>query len=99
MIINKIITKEEVEHIANLCRIDLKDEEKLLFLDQFNQILEFFHKLDEVDTSNIKPTFHIIDIKNVFRSDNIKECLSSKLIFDNVPKKEKNFIVAPKMNE
>ena len=99
ILIKKIITTEEVEHIASLCRIDLKDEEKSSFVDQFNEILNFFHKLDEIDTSKTEPTFHVIDIKNVFRPDKIKECLSPELILKNVPKKEKNYIIAPKMIE
>ena len=99
ILIKKIITKEEVEHIASLCRINLKDEEKESFVNQFNEILEFFQKLDEIDTSETKPTFHVIDIKNAFRSDKAKDCLSSDLIFKNVPKKEKNYFVAPKMIE
>lgn len=99
ILIKKNITKEEVEHIASLCRIEIKDEEKSSFVDQFNEILDFFSKLDEIDTSKTKPTFHVIDIKNAFRSDKIKECLPQDLIFKNIPKKEKNYIIAPKMIE
>ena len=99
ILIKKIITKEDVEHIASLCRIDIKVEEKSSFAEQFNEILEFFNKLDEIDTSETKPTFHVIDIKNVFRSDKIKECLPQDLIFKNIPKKERNYIIAPKMTE
>jgi len=99
ILIKKVITREEVEHIASLCRIKLKEEEKSKFVDQFNDILDFFHKLDELNTKNVKPTFQVIDIKNAFRSDEVKECLPKELIFKNITKKEKDYIIAPKMTE
>ncbi len=99
ILIKKVITREEVEHIAGLCRIKLEEDEKSTFVDQFNDILDFFHKLDELDTANVNPTFHVIDIKNVFRSDIVRECLPKELIFKNISKKEKDYIIAPKMIE
>ena len=99
ILIKKVITREEVEHIASLCRIKLKEEEKSKFVDQFNDILDFFNKLDELNTANVEPTFHVIDIKNAFRSDKVKECLSKELIFKNITKKENDYIIAPKMTE
>ncbi|MHA1298951.1 MAG: Asp-tRNA(Asn)/Glu-tRNA(Gln) amidotransferase subunit GatC [Candidatus Helarchaeota archaeon] len=94
-----IISKQEVEHIAELCRIKLSEEEKELFTKQFNDILNFFKQLDEVDTSNISPTFHVLNISNVFREDVIEPSLSRDKIFKNVPKTEKDFIKAPRMTE
>ena len=97
----KLIGKQEVEHIADLCRIKLSEEEKELFTRQFNDILSFFKQLDEVDvdTENIKPTFHVLNISNVFREDKVTESLSKEKIFKNIPKKEKDFIKAPRMTE
>ncbi len=94
-----IISKEEVEHVAELCRIKLSDEEKELFTRQFNDILNFFKQLDEVDTENVPPTFHVLDISNVFRDDVVVPSLPREKIFKNVPKKEKDFIKAPRMSE
>ncbi|MFX1450453.1 MAG: Asp-tRNA(Asn)/Glu-tRNA(Gln) amidotransferase subunit GatC, partial [Promethearchaeota archaeon] len=89
-----IISKKEVEHIAALCRIKLSDDEKELFTKQFNDILSFFKQLDEIDTTDIPPTFHVLNISNVFREDEITPSLSKEKIFKNVPKKEKGFIKA-----
>ena len=94
-----LISKKEVEHIADLCRIKLSEEEKELFTKQFNDILNFFKQLDEIDTPNVSPTFHVLDISNVFREDEIKPSLPKERIFKNVPKKEKDFIKAPRMTE
>jgi aspartyl-tRNA(Asn)/glutamyl-tRNA(Gln) amidotransferase subunit C len=95
----KIISKKEVEHIAELCRIKLSEDEKELFTKQFNDILSFFKQLDEVETDDINPTFHVLNISNVFRDDEVKPSLTKEKIFKNIPKKEKDFIKAPRMTE
>lgn len=91
------LSEKEVEHIAELARIRVSENEKNLFTKQFNEILQFFHQLDEVDTSSIEPTFHVVDIKNIFREDEVEPTLSTEDALKNAPKKEKNFFKAPKL--
>ncbi|MHA1650268.1 MAG: Asp-tRNA(Asn)/Glu-tRNA(Gln) amidotransferase subunit GatC [Candidatus Helarchaeota archaeon] len=91
------ITKDQVEHIAWLARIKLTEEEKENYTKLFNDILDYFRKIDEVDTSNIDYTFHGVDIKNVFRDDTIRPSLPKEDIFKNVPKRKDNFVKAPRM--
>lgn len=66
------LTQKEVEHIAELARLKLTDEEKTLFGEQLSSILEYVTKLQAVDTSRISPTAHVFDTKNVTREDEIK---------------------------
>lgn len=94
---NKHITKEEVEHIARLAHIELDEREKELFAEQFNRILEFFRKIDEVDTRDVPPTFHVLDITNVYREDEIGESLPRELALMNAPKKEDGFFKSPRI--
>ncbi|MFX1598320.1 MAG: Asp-tRNA(Asn)/Glu-tRNA(Gln) amidotransferase subunit GatC [Promethearchaeota archaeon] len=91
------ITKEQVEHIAWLARIKLTKEQERLFTEQFNDILEYFREIDETDTSNVKPTYHVTGSKNVYRDDTPKECLSIEEALMNAPEKEKTFIKGPKI--
>ena len=93
------LSEKEVEHIAELAKIKITEKEKKLFTKQFNEILQFFHQLDEMDTSSIEPTFHVVDIKNRFRDDKIETTLSTEEALKNAPKKEKNFFKAPKLFE
>lgn len=65
------LTKAEVEHIAELARLHLTDEEKGLFTDQLSSILEYVEKLAAVDTSSVQPMAHVLDLKNVTRDDEI----------------------------
>jgi aspartyl-tRNA(Asn)/glutamyl-tRNA(Gln) amidotransferase subunit C len=93
----QLISKAEVEHIAWLARIELSEEEKQLFLKQFNDILAYFQKISEVDTESIEPTYHVIDLKNVFRSDEVKPSLPVEEALRNAPRREKTFIKAPRI--
>ncbi len=63
------ITRTEVEHVANLARLHLTEEEAERYTKDLNAILEFAAKLNELDTSNIEPTSHATDVKNVMRED------------------------------
>ncbi|NVM30314.1 MAG: Asp-tRNA(Asn)/Glu-tRNA(Gln) amidotransferase subunit GatC [Candidatus Helarchaeota archaeon] len=91
------VSKEQVEHIAWLARIKLTEGEKEKFTSLFNDILEYFRKVDEVDTTDVEFTFHGVELKNVFREDVVQPSLSEEDIFKNAPKKKDKFIQAPRM--
>ena len=93
----KDLSEEEVEHIAWLAQIELTDEEKKLFTNQFNTIIDYFHIIDEADTKNVKPTFQILNLINVLREDIIEESMSTDSTLANAPRKEKGYFKAPKI--
>ena len=94
---NNHITKEQVEHIAWLARIKLTEEEKEKLLPMCNEILAYFRKIDEVDTSGIEYTSHGVQIKNVMRDDIVTPSLTLEESLKNAPKKDKTYIKAPRM--
>jgi len=91
------LSKKEVEHVAWLAHIELSDKEKALFTEQFNEILDYFKKIDEVDTEGVEPTYHVLDLKNVSRTDETTPSLPIEEALRNAPKKEKKFIKAPRI--
>ncbi len=91
------ITKEEVEHIAWLAHVELSGEEKTTFTEQFNEILDYFEKIDEADTEDVPPTHHVLDLVNVYREDETKESMIREDALRNAPKKEKDFFKAPRI--
>ncbi len=91
------LSKKEVEHIAWLAHIELTDKEKALFTEQFNEILDYFKKIDEVDTEGVEPTYNVLDLKNVSRKDETKPSLPTEEVLKNAPKKEKKFLKAPRI--
>jgi aspartyl-tRNA(Asn)/glutamyl-tRNA(Gln) amidotransferase subunit C len=68
------ITKQEVEHIASLARLELSAEEKEKFATQLSSILGYFKKLQKVDLSKVEPTAQVTGLANVTRSDDVKKC-------------------------
>ena len=70
------VDKKLLEHVAELSRIKLNEEEIKKFLPQLKEILEFFSKLNDINTDNVKPSFQPVELKNVMREDNEEECLS-----------------------
>lgn len=93
----KHITKKDVEHISWLAHIELTEEEKEIFMEQFNKILEFFRKIDEINTEGIPPTFHVLDLTNIFREDEVRESLAKEDALRNAPKKENGFFKSPRI--
>jgi aspartyl-tRNA(Asn)/glutamyl-tRNA(Gln) amidotransferase subunit C len=63
------ITKQEVEHVARLARLELSEQEKETLTDQLSNILTYVEQLNELDTKDVEPTSHVLDINNVMRDD------------------------------
>ncbi len=91
------ITKKEVAHIAELARLSFSGKEMELFTEQLNQILVYMEKLNEIDTSEIKPTYHALDLINVFRDDQIKPSLSTQKVLFNAPQSDKDMVTVPRI--
>ncbi|MBE0689677.1 MAG: Asp-tRNA(Asn)/Glu-tRNA(Gln) amidotransferase subunit GatC [Anaerolineae bacterium] len=63
------LSHQEVRRIAELAKLELTDEEVALYAGQLSNILEYFRKLQELDTSHIPPTASVLPLKNVMRAD------------------------------
>jgi len=91
------VTLDDLEKIAQLARLRLKEADKAKFLDQVNQILKYVEKLDEVDTKGVEPLSHSMDLVNVMRDDVEKPSLSQKEALANAPLKSDKFFRVPKV--
>ncbi len=67
------ISCEDVLHVSRLARLELNEDEVEKFTDQLGVILEHVSRLNEVDTEDVPPTSHVLDIVNVFRKDEANE--------------------------
>ena len=65
----KKIDIEVVRHIANLGHLRLSPKEEEKYSSQLGDILIYMEKLDKLQTDNVPPTYHPIDISNVYRED------------------------------
>lgn len=93
------LTKQEVEHISRLARLELSDTEKEEYTGQLNEILSFVEKLNQLDTTGIEPTAHAIEVQNVFRKDEIKPPMDPELALSNAPDRVDNYFKVPKILE
>ncbi len=93
------ISKETVQYVAHLSRIDLNPEELEKLSGQLTGILDFIDQLKEVDISDITPTSHILPLNNVLRQDNLQPSLAPEKALQNAPQKAGNFFVVPKVIE
>lgn len=90
-----MITEKDVEHIAKLARIELKEEEKGKLAQEMNGILGYIDKLNEVDVVNIEPTAQITGLENVFRKDEPRQDYDAETVsklLDAMPKREGNYL-------
>jgi len=94
---NRRVSIEEVKHIAELAHIELTKEEETLFTEQFNRILDYFSKIDEVDTEEVPPTYHVLDLVNVYREDEVQESPMEEDPLKNAPKKEDRYFKSPRI--
>lgn len=69
------ITKEQVQHVADLARLELHPDEIERMTAQLDTILRYAAKLEELDTTNISPTAHTHGMNNVFREDVVRPSL------------------------
>ena len=82
------LTREQVEHVALLCRLALTDQEVERMREQLSSILEHVNRLREVDTSAIPPTASVLDLRNVMRPDRSRPSWPADDMLANAPDRE-----------
>ncbi len=91
------ITRQEVRRVADLARLDLSESEEEKITGQMNGILAYMEKLNELDTTDVAPTTHAIQLQNVFRPDVVHESLNRGESLANAPETDGVNFVAPKV--
>jgi aspartyl-tRNA(Asn)/glutamyl-tRNA(Gln) amidotransferase subunit C len=85
-----------VKHLAWLTRIDLTEKEAREIAKQLSRILEYFSKIDEVDTSEVEPLYHPLEVQKVARSDEPAPFPADEIL-KIVPNKKGRYVKAPKI--
>lgn len=79
------LSRAEVEHIAELARLGLTEEEKEKFRRQLSAILEYAERLQQLDTEAIPPTATVLPLQNVMRPDEVAPSFPREDILANAP--------------
>lgn len=93
------IDKNQIIKTAKLARLELSDKEMDEFSVQLNDIIEYVEKINRLDTSDVKPADHIIDVSNVLREDSVNESIPRSAIEKTAPSFDNGFFIVPKIIE
>jgi len=89
----------KLDHVANLARISLTNEEKERFTAQLGDVLNYIAQLNEVNVDGVEPTAHAFPVVNVWAPDIPEPALSVEDALRNAPEKRDNMFVVPKVVE
>jgi len=94
------LTRQEVEHIAELAKIGLSEEEIERFREQLSAILDYAAVLQRLDTAAIPPTARVLEAANVMRPDEARPSLPVDDALANAPaRRDDSFCVPPVLEE
>lgn len=91
------VSIEEVRHIADLARLRFSDDEERELADQMSRILDHMDKLEELDTEDVEPMSHVLEISNVFREDQSEQRISREEALENAPHADREYFRVPKV--
>jgi aspartyl-tRNA(Asn)/glutamyl-tRNA(Gln) amidotransferase subunit C len=90
-----MISRADVEHVAELARLYLTDEELDRLQGQLSRILEAIAVLRDVDTSHVGPTATVLALENVMRDDDPRDGISREAALANAPLREGDHLRVP----
>lgn len=93
------ITDATVYKVANLARIAIDQKEVSQLTVEMNKILTFMEKLNELDTTDVKPLIYMNEATNVWREDSVKQEISVADGLKNAALHNENFFFVPKIIE
>ena len=93
------LTLEEVQHIANLARLNLTGDELSRYRAQLSEILDYFQQLQAIDTDEIPPTTSGFELLSALRADQIRPGLELQDLLGNAPDVENDQFRVPPIFE
>lgn len=94
-----MIKKDDVQYISHLSRIYTDGSEAETLAKNLEDILSYIEKLKTLDIKDVKPTSHVLPLKNVFREDVLKESLGQENAMKIAVESEKGFFKVPQVIE
>jgi len=91
------ISRQEVEHVAHLARLNLSEDDLAKMTVQLDEILNYVAKLEELDTTDIEPTTHAFSVRNAYRDDIPQESLPQEDSLRNCAAKNSEAFIVPRI--
>jgi aspartyl-tRNA(Asn)/glutamyl-tRNA(Gln) amidotransferase subunit C len=91
------ITREEVRNVALLARLDLSADEETAFAADLDQILTYVEMLDELDTTAVEPTAHVVELETPYREDEVTNRPDADALLAGAPARDGTHLKVPKI--
>jgi len=91
------LSEKDVQYVAKLARLEVTAEEVAKYTQQLGNILQYVEQLNKLDTSNVEPLTHPLDMKNVFREDVVVPSLTQQEVLSNAPEPQSGHFKVPKI--
>ena len=92
------ISREDVEYVAALARLELSEPEIQEYTEQLNSILDYATMLERLDTEGVVPTAHAVPLHNVLRADQVGVSIRQEKALKNAPDADEGFFRVPKIS-
>lgn len=89
------LSRDDVEKVALLARLRLRDDELDSMTAQLGQIVEYVEQLAELDTDSVQPMAHAIELSNVLADDVVTESLDRETALSGAPKRDEECYRVP----
>jgi len=93
------ISREEVQRIASLARLDLTTAEEADLVAHFAKVLTYVAKLNQLNTDGVEPTAHAMRVPAPLRDDRVTNQANTDALLHNAPARETDFFKVPKIIE
>ena len=90
------IDKKLVEHVAEIARLRLTNEEIKKFLPQMREVLGHFSELSKINTKGVRESFHPVELKDYSRKDKSGSCLAQEEALRNTEHKKDGYFKGPR---
>ncbi len=93
------LSREEVQKVALLARLELTQEELDAQAQHINTLLQYVEVLQTLDVTGVPPTSHVLPMVNVLREDIMRPSLSREEVLANAPESREGCFVVPRIVE
>lgn len=92
-----MINEEVLDKVCTLSRLRLENKEKSQVLEQMAQIIKNFDKLKEVSTEGVEPLYNAVEMKNVWRNDEVVVMTEPKVLMNQAPEQQEGQVKVPQV--
>lgn len=91
------ITRQDVQYVAGLAQLSLDAETEERLVREMGEILSYMDKLNQLNTDDVEPMMHVMEVTNVFRDDEVRPSLDRDATFKNAPKSDGEYFIVPRI--